>query len=170
MDGELAEIDGGGEHRRIEVRRLVDAPIQRVWEAITTAEAVAEWWDPGEIEAREGGRVRLGEQEPSGAGLLALDGEVKVCLPPHLFAFTWNPAYRPAMGLVRFDLVELGHDRTRVTLVHLVPVKDVLGAAVGWHELMDRLREFAGAGRLGPPREGREAELYSAYKVVLGTG
>ena len=85
-------------------------------------------------------------EEVPDSGLLHLDGRVKVFLPPHVFEFTWNEAYDPAQGLVRFDLVELDGDRTQLTLINTVPSRHGTDASAGWRELMDRLRRFAETG------------------------
>ena len=36
------------------ITREINAPIQRVWEAITNADEVRQWWAEGEIAAQEG--------------------------------------------------------------------------------------------------------------------
>ena len=159
-----ATVAGGVKNLRVEVKRVVNAPIARVWSAITRADEVRQWWAAGEVEAREGGRIKLEGGDDCGPDALPLDGRVKVFLPPHVFEFTWNEASDPAMGLVRFDLVELDEHTTLVTLVNTVPAGDLIAAAIGWHVLMDRLRDQAVRGEVGPaPDEARMQELHALY-------
>jgi uncharacterized protein YndB with AHSA1/START domain len=163
-DDDLAAVSGGGRYRRVEVNRVVRAPIQRVWRAITDPDEVRRWWATGDIEAREGGRVHLEGDGDCGPDAIPLDGRIKVCLAPHVFEFTWNEAYDPAEGLVRFDLVEVDDATTLVTVVNLVPVRDVVEAAVGWHVLMDRLRECASGAAAAVPDAGRLQALRAWYE------
>lgn len=137
-DDDRVDVTGKGKYRRIEVKRTVNAPIQRVWSAITNAEELGQWWDPGVIEPREGGRIKL-DMDTDECGGLPLDGEVKVFLPPYVFEFTWHEEYDPAKGVVRFDLIELDGDRTLVTLTNLVPFDDTEPASAGWQEIMGSL-------------------------------
>jgi uncharacterized protein YndB with AHSA1/START domain len=154
---ELATVAGYGKQRRVEVRCEMDAPIEKVWNAITEVDEVKEWWTGGEINPREGGRVRLGDGSE-------LNGKIKVFQPPRIFEFTWNETLDDP-GLVRFDLIELDEDRTLVTLVNLVPATDILPAAVGWHHLVERLQRLVG-GDIFPVSDDRGQELYSLYKTA----
>lgn len=165
---ELASVSGHGQYRRVEVRRVVHAPIEKVWNAITRADEVRHWWAEGEIDAREGGRIKLGEDgEDCGPGL---DGVIKVFQPPYIFEFTWNEAYVPAEGLVRFDLVEVDDTTTQVTLVELVPATDIVPAAAGWHEIVERLGRYVSSGEPVPvpPDDARFRELRSLYETKVG--
>ena len=166
---DVASVSGGGDYRRIEVRRVVNAPIERVWNAITSADEIRHWWAAGSVDPREGGRVKLGDGEATGSDLFDLDGRVKVCLPPHVFEFTWNEAYDPAEGLVRFDLVETAGGRTQITLVNMVPTKHVVGACAGWHQIIERLDAYLQIGTLAPTPEddARFRELKSMYGAVV---
>ena len=107
----LARVDGTGAVRRVELRATIDAPVERVWAAITEPEATRHWWTGGIIEPREGGRVALDDGSE-------VNGTVITFRPPYVFEFTWNdiperaghPQYidRHTSSLTRFDLVEAG--------------------------------------------------------------
>ena len=159
---ELPTVVGDGQYRQIVVKREINAPILRVWRAITRSEEIGHWWAAGEIEAREGGRIQLGGQTYDPNLGPPLDGEVKVCIEPYLFEFVWHKDY-PEAGLVRFDLIELAEDRTQVTLIQNVPAKDVVGAAAGWYELVDRLARYAHTQVPVPEEPGR----FDALKQVV---
>lgn len=160
-----AKATGKGRYRRVEVRRIVNAPIERVWSAITNIEELRQWWEDGVLEPREGGRIRL-SMDTDECGGLPLDGEIKVFLPPYVFEFTWHEQYDPAQGVVRFDLIELDGDRTQVTLTNLVPSDDVVPASAGWHEIIESLGAYFDSGEAVPVPEGesRFRQLEATYE------
>lgn len=156
---ELATIAGHGAARRLEVRRVIGAAIEQTWAAITSPEELALWWKCEVLEPREGGRIQRAD-----AGL---NGTVKVMQAPYIFEFTWDDV-NVAPGLVRFDLVEVGDGETLVTLVQYIPASHILGAAAGWHEILERLGTYIDTGVLVPPSEGdsRFEELKRVYQAA----
>ena len=105
---------------RIETDVLIEAPVDRVWELVTSAEHVGRWFaDAGaELDARPGGALSLTWREHG-----TFHGRVEVVERPHRFAFRWlsrigegaDPT--PANStLAEFTLAPEG-DRTRVTVV-----------------------------------------------------
>jgi len=71
---------------RIERHVLIAAPVERVWELITTAEHLGRWFaDAGaEIDLRPGGAMSLTWQ-----GQGTVHGRVETVEPPHRFAYRW---------------------------------------------------------------------------------
>jgi len=132
------DVAGSGQFRRVEVKRTLNAPIQRVWDAVTNSDEVAQWWAPGTIEPREGGMYHLG-MDTSDCDGLPLEGTIKVFQPPYVLEYTWNDDYIPAEGLVRIDLTELGPDKTLLVLVQSVPQEDIEAVSTGWAEIIDSL-------------------------------
>ena len=150
MNESMALVTGGGPARRVEIRRSLQAPIERVWEAITDAKEVSLWWNEAEIESREGGRVKVGT---------FVDGTVKVFQPPYVLEFTWNDNDEKP-GLVRFDLVQESESRTTITVTQFGPVAEVIPASAGWHDICDRLVAVVEEGK----PESHFAELMEVYK------
>ena len=79
--------------------RIVEASPQRVYEAMTDPEQVAQWWGPEGFTCREvtldakvGGGYRIAMQPPEGE-LFHLAGEYLVVQPPTRLAYTfrWEP-------------------------------------------------------------------------------
>src|SRR3712207_1654112 len=72
---------------RIEKDVLIAAPVERVWELITTPEHVGRWFgDAGaEIELRPGGRLAVRWHDEG-----EIQGRVEVVEPPHRFAWRWR--------------------------------------------------------------------------------
>ena len=82
-----------------ELRRIVDAPPHRVFEAMTDPEQVAQWWGPEGFTCPEvtlnpklGGAYRIVMQPPQGE-LFHLVGEYLEVQPPTYLAYTfrWDP-------------------------------------------------------------------------------
>jgi uncharacterized protein YndB with AHSA1/START domain len=79
--------------------RIVEAPPQRVFEAMTEPEQVARWWGPERftcpevtLDARVGGAYRIAMQPPEGEPF-HLSGEYLEVQPPSRLAntFRWEP-------------------------------------------------------------------------------
>ncbi|HEX7291144.1 MAG TPA: SRPBCC family protein [Conexibacter sp.] len=104
---------------RIERDVVIAAPVERVWQLITSAEHLGAWFgDAGaEIDLRPGGALSLHWNEHP-----TVHGRVETIEPPHRFAYRWltsADAQEATPGnstLVEFTLVPEG-DGTRVALV-----------------------------------------------------
>jgi uncharacterized protein YndB with AHSA1/START domain len=104
---------------RIERDVLIAAPVERVWELITSAEHLGRWFgDAGaEIDLRPGGALTLNWQEHG-----TVHGRVETIDPPRRFAYRWltsgdvEEATPGNSTLVEFMLAPDGHG-TRVALV-----------------------------------------------------
>jgi uncharacterized protein YndB with AHSA1/START domain len=105
---------------RIEREVLIAAPVERVWQLITTSEHVGRWFgDAGaEIDLRPGGALTLTWREHG-----TFHGRVEAVEPPHRFAFRWLATIgsqadpTPANStLTEFTLASEG-EATRVAVV-----------------------------------------------------
>ena len=105
---------------RIERHVVIDAPVQRVWELITTGEHLGRWFaDAGaEIDLRPGGALSLTWRKHG-----TFHGRVEAVEPPHRFAYRWlstvESQAEPVPGnstLAEFTLAREG-EGTRVAVV-----------------------------------------------------
>jgi uncharacterized protein YndB with AHSA1/START domain len=124
----------------------IEAPRQRVWDAITTPELLLQWFPThlAEVDLREGGQMRFGWEHDGDEAVIDL------VEPPERFTFRWRPrdTDRP-YTTVTFALEEDG-DATVVTLteVGFVALPDQIyeqsyeGNAKGWAEELEELRTF----------------------------
>ena len=95
--------------RDIVITRVFDAPRTAVFEAWTTAEHVARWWDPSrkplaacEIDLRPGGAFRFVHAGPSGPGH-AFAGTYREIEPPSRLVFTTpSPSGATSTGTLLF--------------------------------------------------------------------
>lgn len=94
----------------------INAPVARVWRAVTRPEELTEWLGVGGRVTREGDRLEFRWDAP-GRFMAAVEREE----PPHLFAWRWAlmPGVAPAAGnatLVEFAVTDdAGETRLRVT-------------------------------------------------------
>jgi uncharacterized protein YndB with AHSA1/START domain len=99
-----------------EVRRevVVEAPLERVWRAITEADQLVHWFPDkiAEVDLRPGGAIRIEWQDGEFD-----DGTVDVVEAPSRFAFRWHGAgFDSPETLVEFTL-EPTADGTRVVVI-----------------------------------------------------
>lgn len=98
---------------------VLNAPIQKVWNAVSTAEGIAAWFmPPNDFQPVVGHAFHL-DAGPFGMSPC----KVTVIDPPHRLAFDWGKDWT-----LTFELNELG-DKTEFTLIHS-----------GWDA--DRVTEF----------------------------
>jgi uncharacterized protein YndB with AHSA1/START domain len=113
-----------GEARVVRLGRSYDAPIDDVWDALTSAERINRWFLPISGDLHVGGRYQL----EGNAG-----GEVLECEPPYRFKISWIYG-DPAPGDVSFVEVRLasrGADTTDFELEHTATVPPEMWAEYG---------------------------------------
>ena len=102
-----------------EIRReiVLEAPIERVWNALTTATELSQWFgDSASLDLRPGGRAKFGWSEFDDA----VEAIIEVVEEPKRFSFRWESVrdipVEEASTLVEFNLEETGTG-TRLTMV-----------------------------------------------------
>jgi uncharacterized protein YndB with AHSA1/START domain len=119
--GRIAAGDG----RAIRLRRTYEAPIEDVWDALTTPERIARWFLPISGDYRVGGRYQL----EGNAG-----GEILTCERPNTFRVTWvygdttDPA---SVSELEIRLAPAGAGATTLELDHTAVVPDEVWAQFG---------------------------------------
>ena len=145
----LTEVHGEGDVKRLQTRTAIRAPIDTVWEALTSIDHVRQWWSDGHIGTKPGDRIQLASPED-------VDGTILIMMKPHVFAFTWHdephrsshPQWIESAtnSLVHFDLVQNAPEATLLTLIQFAPSVSALGAAAGWHHLFELLTSYLETG------------------------
>ena len=157
-DAPLGEVSRNAD-RTLEVvfRRHYNAPIEKVWAALTIPERLADWFAVAEVDLRVGGALRL----DWGGGNVA-EMQITVCEPPRALAWVWR--LRDRDTLVRFDLTPEAGGCALVLTHSGVPVVGGQGVRAGWHAHLEGLPE-AIEGRATPwsTKEAREAALAPDY-------
>jgi len=143
---------------RIEREIDIDAPIEVVWEVVTSPRHITGWFvDAAELELRPSGAGRFSWDEKATNRAAVVNVRVETVDPPHRFAFRWDfptgamPDETNA-PLVEFALEEHGGG-TRVTIVEsglaTISRSDEARAAYfddhakGWPQIGARLRAYA---------------------------
>lgn len=86
---------------------LFEAPIQKVWEKVSTAGGISSWFMQNDFEARVGHEFHIQSPfGPSPCKVLEVD-------PPNRLSFSWDTDG----WVVEFILKDLG-DKTEFTLIH----------------------------------------------------
>jgi len=127
----------------------INAPAERVFEALTNPNQRKEWWgSAGRFETTHvASDLRIGGKwEMSGTGYgkpFTVKGEYRVIERPRVLAFTWLPSWQvnASETLVRFDLSEKdGITTVRVTHSGLSP--EGVKAHKGWAQILTWLRMY----------------------------
>ena len=144
------------EHPSLTLERRLKAPIEKVFKAWTSGEALKRWFGPGgtltvpvaEVDFRVGGRYRIVMREPSGEEH-RVGGVYREIVPPTRIAFTWAWESTPDReSMVTLDL-QAEKGGTLLTLHHErfadAPARDRHRA--GWSGTLDRLDHFLSTPR-----------------------
>ena len=146
-----------GAQATVTLRRIFNAPIDRVFDAWTKAEVLADWFGPAgytvtraEVDLRLGGKYLIVLQSPAG-GTIKHFGEYVEVTPPEKLVFTWlleNQACKGGENQCAETLVSIDFRRinqtTEIRLVHeRLPNKEAYdGHEFGWRSTFDCFNDF----------------------------
>ena len=108
----------------ITMRRTYDAPIDDVWDALTSPERIARWFMPLSGDLRIGGRYQI----EGNAG-----GEILACERPNRFRVTWVYGDGSESGRSELEvrLTAAGAEATDFELEHVAVVPDAMWSEYG---------------------------------------
>lgn len=130
----------------LRIHRVLPAPPERVWRALTDPAALVEWFWPrasygtvAETDPRPGGKYRIDAPK---AGIAA-EGEYVTVEPPHRLVMTWRWADEPTETLVTIELEDTA-EGTALTLLHEHFDTDEArdGHEQGWSDCLDRMPQW----------------------------
>ena len=141
-----------GEGRSVRLSRTYDAPIEEVWDAVTSPERISRWFLPISGDYRVGGRYQL----EGNAG-----GEILSCDRPNRFRVTWvygevtDPA---AVSELEVRLTAIDEGSTRLELDHTAIAPEEMwseygpgAVGVGWDQGLLGLTLHLRGGSVGDP-------------------
>lgn len=147
----------------VRFERLLPGPIERVWDFLTKAELLPQWYGEGIIEPREGGKVSLIVGH--------IRGVVTQWRPPHLLAYTWN-VFNPGQTVSDYPesyltfTLQPEAGAVKLTLTHRpIPEKMQPPTQMGWHTMLDIME--AGLRGEKPTRESFLQKNAALYGVDL---
>ena len=127
----------------VRFERILDAPVERVWDYLVDEDLRKTWLGGGTIELVPGGRASIWydnanitdepQREDDTFEPHFENGTVVAVDPPHLLSYTWREWFGQNC-VVSFELSGVG-DRTRLVLTHsrVATVALSLDVARGWH-------------------------------------
>ncbi|NOL40451.1 hypothetical protein HPO96_09360 [Kribbella sandramycini] len=134
-----------GEAYTIELRRRYRAPVDAVWDALTSPDRLPRWLQPITGDLHPGGRFELASGEY---------GDILHCDPPQSLKVSWlyGPDARPGSSEVEVHLSPGPADDTDFELIHTATLDDPLlptygpgAGGVGWDLALRNLTHlFAG--------------------------
>ena len=144
-------------HTALILRRVFNAPIERVFDAWTKAEMLARWFGPvgftvtaSDIDLITGGEYIIAIRSPEGAVIRHFGAYVEV-IPPERLVFTWRLESQACGGgkdqcaetLVSIDFKRIGQS-TEIELTHeKLPSKAAYdGHEFGWNSTFDSFEYF----------------------------
>ena len=144
-------------HEALTLQRVFKAPIERVFDAWTNADVLAEWFGPdgfivttAEIDLRLGGKYQLVLRAPDGAEIKHFGEYIEIVRPEKL-VFTWileNQACAGSQNQCATTLVSIVFKQigatTEIQLTHeRLPDKAACdGHRFGWSSSFDKLEKF----------------------------
>lgn len=139
------------EHRErvLRIERTFEAPVERVFEAWTSAEVLRRWlhgMHDGEtpiaqVDLRVGGRIRIVMRDPSDGAEYGATGEYTVVEPPHRLVFNWVwDDDRDNPQLIELEFSEREGETAVVMTNSAIPTDGGLKEQErGWHICYDNL-------------------------------
>jgi uncharacterized protein YndB with AHSA1/START domain len=143
----------------------IEAPPEKIWQIIGSAEGVQTWLGMHGFEPRVGGAYRMHVTTPE--GVFDFFGEVTVCEPPHKVAFTWIQQEQgkepwPLSTLVTLTVEAKSGNLSRVRLRHTgfeqfpgdTAQEEYEGHVLGWErsQALQELKQLAESD-LNPAKE-----------------
>lgn len=100
------------------VERIYNAPIQKVWKAITDKGQMKEWYfELEEFKAEKGFKFQFTGGDENVQYLH--ECEILVVDPPHKLSYSWTyPEHNSGYSVVTWELFEEGENKTRLRLTH----------------------------------------------------
>lgn len=149
----------------LKIERTFNAPVEQVFEAFKTAEALKAWWWPKglyadhvEIDFHEGGKyfINMKGFEQGGGGMT---GEFKQIVPNQRLVMTDQfadaqgnpisaqeakmPGEWPELIYIKFDFIPLDKHKCRFTLAQQgIPEELQKDCTQGWSESFDKLEKY----------------------------
>ncbi|MGB3182956.1 MAG: SRPBCC family protein [Cyclobacteriaceae bacterium] len=145
-------------------RRILNHPIEKIWEAITDPNKLKVWFTDFTMELRENSDLKIRFRDEAGT---VTTGKVLEVKPPHRLAWTWEGK------LAEWDLEETAPGKCRLIFTYSkLSDKYIVDSTGGFHTLIERLTAYLEGDRTTYPfgtegRDPRQEALREAYAKVV---
>jgi uncharacterized protein YndB with AHSA1/START domain len=155
LPGDEGIIEEIGGRKQVHFARIFAAPLERVWEAVSTSEGLSGWFTETTIDAQEGGTITM---TFPGHGTYPV---VKV-EPPRVLEFQFDD---DPGNVVRIELFA-GGDETLLVLTNRMGATDLTADhRIGWHYHLDRLPSWL-TGEPDPRGAGHHESVSEFYNFA----
>lgn len=135
----------------LEMKRVFNAPADRLFQAWTEPEMMDKWYHPGPnmhavctVDLRVGGRYEV-QMQPEEGDPFIVGGVYQEIVPQEKLVFTWRWQHEDASkeSLVTLNFKSLGKRQTELTLIHerFSSVEDRDSHGEGWVGTLDQLEK-----------------------------
>lgn len=150
--------EAGG--KSLQIKRVIKAPIAKVYEAWTDPVILAKWFSPNErwnkptiaFDAKVGGAYRI-QMNHSDGDVFEMGGEIRDLEPGRKITMTWQ-GLKPEVEIPSLLTIELRpcEGGTELTLTHAELATDELleGVESGWGGCLDMLEKWAAGDPFWP--------------------
>jgi uncharacterized protein YndB with AHSA1/START domain len=151
--------------------RVLPAPIEKVWQYLTSSECLPEWLGEGSIDQRFGGKVKLqfdNSDVESDRKFESVEGTVTFIDPLRALAYSWGEPGSDKATQVSMQVTSVG-DQTTLVLTHSqLPTEAMAEVMAGWHAILDALKARL-AGLTPTKFSKRFKEVLQTYIAVVAT-
>ena len=137
----------------LQIRRIFDAPVERLFDCFTDPELLVRWWGPegttcpsAQVDLTPGGRYRLEILSADGS-LSAANGEYLEIDSPRALAFTWHWDAEPeevTRVTLRFQPLPDGRSELHLIHEHFPTEARTEAHGGGWSSSLNRLAALIG--------------------------
>jgi uncharacterized protein YndB with AHSA1/START domain len=155
----------------VRFERVLPAPIERVWQYLTSSECLPEWLGEGSIDQRFGGKVKLkldNEGVESERRIDNIEGTVTFIDPLRALAYSWGAAGSDATTNVSMQLSTVGEQTSFVLTHSQLPAEAMAEVMAGWHAILDILKARLAAVP-APKFNKRFKEVLQTYIAIVAT-
>jgi uncharacterized protein YndB with AHSA1/START domain len=102
----------------IRKERLINSSIERVWNALTKSDEIAQWFLPNEFDAKVGRKFKLTHMNEAGTKEKSVSGEIIEIEKPNTLVYSWNTGEGDGLSKVTWTLKEES-GKTLVVIEHV---------------------------------------------------
>lgn len=150
-------------NNQVKITKVLDASIEKVWDAWTNPESIKEWLSPEGMTNPEvtndfkvGGKYRIVMEghdmhDPTHNGIMPVGGKYLEIEKPNKLVFSWlweNAPAKTHTTKITILLIKIDEEKTEMTLIHSDFADDNMRHEhdMGWKSTFNKLEQFLKGG------------------------